>query len=120
VKKVGLPLLPQLGLEPNIYYIPPIHVGNISFLRMLFGPQVDQAIQTYNKAIAGKDIELVAVLTLNVSTDRIMKKFKVIGSSEVAGYDEQGHEVVRVPLKEPAIVRPFYDERLQVYRHNIT
>jgi len=120
VKKVGLPLLPQLGLEPNIYYIPPIHVGNINFLRMLFGPGADQAIQTYNKAIAGRDIELVAALLLNVSTDRIMTKFKVIGSSEVAGYDENGHEVVRIPLKEPAVVRPFYDEKLQVYRHNIT
>jgi hypothetical protein len=36
------------------------------------------------------------------------------------GYDEKGHEVVRVPLKEPTVVRPFYDEKLGVYRHNIT
>ncbi|MEM2237469.1 MAG: 4Fe-4S dicluster domain-containing protein [Candidatus Caldarchaeum sp.] len=120
VKKVALPLLPQLGLEPNIYYIPPVHVGNINFLRMLFGPGVDQAIQTYRKAMAGRDTELVAALVLNVSTDRIMTKFKVIGGSEVAGYDENGHEVVRVPLKEPSVVRPFFDEKHQTFRHNIT
>ncbi|MEM4362734.1 MAG: 4Fe-4S dicluster domain-containing protein [Candidatus Caldarchaeum sp.] len=120
VKKAALPLLPQLGLEPNIYYIPPVHVGNINFLRMLFGPGVDQAIQTYRKAMAGRDTELVAALVLNVSADRIMTKFKVVGGSEVAGYDENGHEVVRVPLKEPSVVRPFFDEKLQTFRHNIT
>ncbi|MEM4302834.1 MAG: 4Fe-4S dicluster domain-containing protein [Candidatus Caldarchaeum sp.] len=120
VKKAALPLLPQLGLEPNIYYLPPVHVGNINFLRMLFGPGVDQAIQTYRKAMAGRDTELVAALVLNVSADRIMTKFKVVGGSEVAGYDENGHEVVRVPLKEPSVVRPFFDEKLQTFRHNIT
>ncbi|MEM4354002.1 MAG: 4Fe-4S dicluster domain-containing protein [Candidatus Caldarchaeum sp.] len=120
VKKAALPLLPQLGLEPNIYYIPPVHVGNVNFLRMLFGPGVDQAIQTYRKAMAGRDTELVAALVLNVSADRIMTKFKVVGGSEVAGYDENGHEVVRVPLKEPSVVRPFFDEKLQTFRHNIT
>ncbi len=26
IKKVALPLYPQFGLEPNVYYIPPIHV----------------------------------------------------------------------------------------------
>ena len=26
VKKIALPLYPQLGLEPNVYYIPPVHV----------------------------------------------------------------------------------------------
>ena len=38
VRKVGMPLYPQFGLEPNVYYIPPIHVASDDFLTMLFGP----------------------------------------------------------------------------------
>ena len=37
VRKVALPLFPQFGLEPNVYYIPPIHVPR-RFLRQMFGP----------------------------------------------------------------------------------
>jgi len=37
-----------------------------------------------------------------------------------SGYDAAGKAVVKVPIKEPVYVRPFYDEKLQVYRHNIT
>jgi len=36
------------------------------------------------------------------------------------GYDEQGDEVSRVPLKEPIYVRPVYDEKFGTYRSNIT
>ena len=31
VRKVALPLYPQFGLEPNVYYIPPVHVGSDDF-----------------------------------------------------------------------------------------
>lgn len=120
VRKVALPLMPQLGLEPNIYYIPPIHVGNTAFLNMLFGPGAPKAMETYKKAMAGEDPELTGALLLNVSTNRILSKFKVLGGKEVVGYAENGQEVVRIPMKEPTMVRPFYDEKLNVYRHNIT
>ncbi|MEM4311957.1 MAG: 4Fe-4S dicluster domain-containing protein [Nitrososphaerales archaeon] len=120
IRKVALPLLPQLGLEPNIYYIPPIHVSNNRFLHMLFGPYALQALESYKKAMNGEDMELVGALLLNVSTDRIMTKFKVLEGKEVVGYTENGHEAVRIPIKEPTIVRPFFDEGLKVYRHNIT
>jgi len=119
VRKVALPLLPQLGLEPNVYYIPPIHVGNKKFLKMLFGPGVDKAIETYRNAMEGNDPELLGVLMLNVSTDRIMRRFKVENGVAIA-YGEGGDEVVRVPLKEPTIVRPFFDENVKAYRYNIT
>jgi len=59
--KVALPLHPELGCEPNIFYVPPIgpvtfdHEGKfdeknpripLEYLRSLFGPEVDQALQT--------------------------------------------------------------------------
>ena len=119
VRKVALPLLPQLGLEPNVYYIPPIHVGSKRFIDMLFGPGVDEAIAAYKNAMEGNDPELLGLLMLNVSTDRIFRKFKV-QDGQAFGYDEAGAEIVRVPLKEPTIVRPFFDEAAQVYRYNIT
>ena len=119
VRKVALPLLPQLGLEPNVYYMPPIHVGNKRFVDMLFGPGVEDAVGAYKNAMEGNDPELLGVLMLNVSTDRIIRKFKVRDGTAF-GYDETGEEIVRVPLKEPTIVRPFFDEAVQAYRYNIT
>jgi len=116
---VALPLLPQLGLEPNVYYIPPVHVGNLAFLRMLFGPGVERAIAAYRRAMAGEDPELVGVLLLAVSTDRIVHKFSLRGD-HVYGYGEDGSELVRVPLKEPVQLREFYDPLVGAYRYNIT
>src|SRR5574342_111601 len=49
VKKVALPLFPQFGLEPNVYYIPPVNVPR-DFLLQMFGPNVDAALETYRNA----------------------------------------------------------------------
>ena len=49
VRKVALPLFPQFGLEPNVYYIPPVHVPR-AFLRQMFGADVREAIETYRPA----------------------------------------------------------------------
>lgn len=119
VRKVALPLFPQFGTEPNIYYIPPIHVSSMAFLTMVFGPGVERAIETYKNAMEGNDPELLGVLMLNVSTDRIIHRFRV-ADGLAYGYDDQGEELIRVPLKEPTIVRPAYDESLAVYRYNVT
>jgi nitrate reductase beta subunit len=116
IRKVALPLFPQFGLEPNIYYIPPVHVPE-RFLFQMFGPGVRAALQTYNRA--GDDKELLAVLTLFGSTEYWVERFEHSGDV-VRAYDENGRELVRVPLYEPIYIRPYYDERLQTYRHNIT
>ena len=46
VAKVALPLYPQFGTEPNVYYIPPRWVPR-TYLRQMFGPGVDAAIEAY-------------------------------------------------------------------------
>lgn len=117
-KKVALPLYPQLGLEPNIYYIPPIHVET-KFLKQMFGLGVENAVRTYKDMRRGKEPELRGVLLLCVSTDRILGKFAARGG-EVIGYDIDGNEAVRVPLKEKEIQREFHDRKRAVFRHNIT
>ena len=114
VKKVALPLFPQFGLEPNVYYIPPLHTPP-AFLQQLFGPGAEAALTTYRSAV--EDQDLAGLLGLFGSTDRVVPRWKrqdqwVIGSSE------EGVEIVRVPLREPVYLREAYDETYQVARVN--
>ncbi|MFN3478973.1 MAG: 4Fe-4S dicluster domain-containing protein [Thermodesulfovibrionales bacterium] len=116
IKKIALPLFPQFGLEPNVYYIPPIHVP-VPYLKQMFGPGVEDAIRTYRNA--HNDEALLGALTIFGSTEFWVTKFHV-SKGIVTGYDMKGKEIIKVPIKEPVFIRPYYDERLEVYRHNIT
>jgi DMSO reductase family type II enzyme iron-sulfur subunit len=78
--KVALPLHPEFGTEPNVYYVPPIlppafdSDGRFSdeprvpteYLRYLFGPGVDAALITLHEEMdrkkAGKPSELMDLL----------------------------------------------------------
>ena len=117
IKKVAAPILPQLGLEPNIYYIPPINVANDKFITMLFGPYGVEAVNNYKKAIEENDVEVIGALLLSNSSMHVYTRFKVSGDY-VIGYDDDGREVVRVPLQEELLVRPSYDPLLDVYIRN--
>jgi nitrate reductase beta subunit len=116
VHKMGLalPYYPQLGLEPNIYYIPPIH-ANKEYLTQMFGPRVEDAIEAYKKV---KDDPVAqGLLVLMGSTDRIMHSFKV-NNGIASGFDEKGDEIVSVPVQEPMHVRPAFDEKIGAVRNN--
>ncbi|MFN8122935.1 MAG: 4Fe-4S dicluster domain-containing protein [Thermoleophilia bacterium] len=102
-KKVALPLYPQLGLEPNVYYIPPVHVPE-DYLGQMFGPGVAQAVETYRNA--KDDEELLGCLMLFGATERIIHSFDV-KDGVARGYDRQGRELVAVPVREPELVREF-------------
>lgn len=120
IKKIALPLYPQFGLEGNVYYIPPINVPE-SFNRQLFGPASKKAVESYKNAT--KDIKLIAILILMGCTDKIIHSFKVTGNMDkgyVIGYQEDGREIVRTPLKEPIIIRKEHDEKRDVYRISVT
>jgi len=119
-KKIALPLYPQFGLEPNVYYIPPINVPG-QFNKQLFGPGAETAVQLYREAY--KDKYLIAVLMLMGCTDKIIHRFDVKGDIETGyaiGYDEKGAEIIRVPIKEPIIIRNKYDEQKDVYRISVS
>ena len=78
--KVALPLHPEFGTEPNVFYVPPIlpptfdEEGRFSdeprvpteYLRYLFGPEVDQALITIMEEMErkkeGKASELMDLL----------------------------------------------------------
>jgi nitrate reductase beta subunit len=116
IAKVAKPLYAQFGTQPNVYYIPPVHVP-LKFQAQLFGPDVEEAVKKYKQA--HNDKKLKGLLILLVSTNRIIRRFAIKGD-EVFGYDASGNEVVRVPINEPVYERPFFDKERNVYRHSIT
>ncbi len=120
ILKIALPLYPQFGTEPNVYYIPPIHVPT-PFLRQMFGPGAERAVELYRRA--SEDPRLVGLLTLFGCTPQIVDRFQVRGdirSGTCTGYDTTGAEIVRVPIKEPIVIRNAFDKEHQVQRFSIT
>lgn len=105
--KVALPLYPQFGTEPNVYYIPPRWAPR-EYLRQMFGPDVDAAVERY----ANPTRELLGVLQLFGVTQKIISRFRVT-EADAFGYDETGAEIAKVPINEPVLVR-------SVNLHNIT
>jgi nitrate reductase beta subunit len=114
VRKVALPLFPQWGLEPNVYYIPPVHAP-AGFLSQLFGPGVPEAIAAYRGA--PDDPDLAGLLGLFGSTDRVVPRWRR-RDDWVAALDDEGEEIVGVPLKEPVYIREAFDAKHQVTRTN--
>jgi nitrate reductase beta subunit len=118
VEKVALPLYPQFGTAPNVYYIPPRWVPR-SYLYQMFGPGVDHAIEAYT----APSRELLAVLQLFRTTQRIIFQYRIepgkkvfetsingkkweMFDDTVVGLDRKGREVVRVKVEEPVHERP--------------
>ncbi len=105
VKKIALPLFPQFGLEPNVYYVPPLQAP-VSFLTQMFGPGVEDALKTYTNA--SKDMDLAGILTLFGCTEQIIPRFRR-EKDEMVGLDEKGSEIIRVPITEPTYIRQAID-----------
>jgi nitrate reductase beta subunit len=112
-EQIALPLYPQFGTEPNIYYIPPRWVPR-PYLRQMFGPGVDAAIERYS----APSRRLQAILQLFRTSQHIVYSIDVvegekIGEMNVAGktlelfndtvvgYDRNGRELVRQSVMEP-------------------
>ena len=93
----------------------------VDYLTQMFGPGVEEAIATYKAA--KDDPELLGLLLLFGSTERIIDTFDV-KAGVARGYDEEGKEIVAVPLREPTFFRPLEfvselkGEQVTGYRHN--
>jgi len=111
VERVALPLYPQFGTEPNIYYIPPRWVPR-PYLRQMFGPGVDEAIDRYTNPSR----ELLAVLQLFRASQTIIFRYAIeegeklegteLFNDTVIGFDKNDSEVVRLSVREPFYERP--------------
>jgi nitrate reductase beta subunit len=113
VEKVALPLYPQFGTSPNVYYIPPRWVPR-GYLHQMFGPGVDDAIERYTNPSR----ELMAVLQLFRTQRKIIFRYEIIKGDKVRelnvngrtreifndtiiGYDRRGREATRIAVMEP-------------------
>lgn len=118
VAKVALPLYAQFGTQPNVYYIPPRWVPR-PYLRQMFGPGVDDAIEAYR----APSRELLAVLQLFRTSQRIIFSYRIeegpkvfettingrkweMFNDTVIGLDRTGKEIVRLTVEEPIYTRP--------------
>jgi nitrate reductase beta subunit len=115
VRKVALPLFPQFGLEPNVYYIPPMHVPR-KYLGQMFGPGVHKAAKIYREA--AQDPDLSGLLALFGSTEKVIPRWRRRNQT-VIGLSETGEEIIRVPAREPIQVLPGFDPAYGVVRTNI-
>ncbi len=114
IRKIALPLFPQFGLEPNVYYIPPVHSPE-AFNRQLFGPGAGEAVRAYRSAPG--DPDLAGLLCLFGCTEMMVTRFRRRGDT-VTGLAADGAEVVRVPMSEPVYVRPAFDSKQGLWRRN--
>src|SRR5213594_2075178 len=118
VEQVALPLYPQWGTEPNGYYIPP-RWSPRGYIRQMFGPGVDNAIDRY--IVPSR--ELLAVLQLWRTTQQIIFRYDVIPGPKVfetqihgrkfemyndtvLAFNKSGKEGVRIQVEEPIYIRP--------------
>lgn len=118
VAKVALPLYPQFGTEPNGFYIPPRWVPR-AFLKQMFGPGVDRAIESY----IVPDRELLAVQQLFRKSNQIIFRYEIKEGPKVfettihnkpftlyndtaIAYNQAGKEIFRTQVEEPFYVRP--------------
>ena len=116
IKKMALPLFPQLGLEPNVYYIPPIHVPE-KYLIQMFGPGAPAAVEAYRQA--ADDDKTTGLLALFGCSPQAVPRFKLAGESVLA-LDDKGRTLIEVPRTEPVTVREAFDRKQGVARANIT
>ncbi len=80
--KVALPLYPQWGTEPNVYYIPPQWVP-YPYLEQMFGPGAKKAVEK----IAKPSHELLGILQLFGVTQGIIHSY-AIDERDAVGFDE--------------------------------
>ncbi|MEO5356342.1 MAG: dehydrogenase [Nitrospirae bacterium YQR-1] len=116
VRKIALPLYPQFGTQPNVYYIPPTHVPP-PYLTQMFGTGVEAAIKAYKDAPS--DTTLKGLLVLFGSCAELMTKFEVKNDIAI-GYNSKGDIVAQTPIVEPNVIREHYDKKLDVYRLDVT
>ncbi|MCP3974549.1 MAG: 4Fe-4S dicluster domain-containing protein [bacterium] len=117
-EQMALPLYPQFGTSPNVYYFPPRWVPR-PYLRQMFGPGADRAIEAYVRPSRRAQ----AVLQLFRVSQSIIFSFEVIDGEKVneinvngktmeifndtvIGYGRDGQEIVRVTVIEPQFERP--------------
>lgn len=103
--RMALPLYPQFGTGPQVYYIPPWNVPPEPLAEMFthnHDVKLIQSIQRRYKQLY-KEPKSLAALMLCGATERIVARYRIEGNDVIA-LDGSGTEVVRVPIEERVVV----------------
>jgi len=72
-------------------------------------------VETYRGAV--DDPDLGGLMGLFGCTEKVMPRWKRSGDS-ILGLEENGDEIVRVPMREPVFIRQAFDQKYQIARTN--
>ncbi|MBI5184138.1 MAG: dehydrogenase [Nitrospinae bacterium] len=112
-EKVALPLYPQFGTEPNVYYLPPRWVP-LEYLGQLFGPGVEEAIA---KRTDPSDKLFACLRCFGMQRD-VLYRFE-LQNGRVLAYNDKDEKVIDLALKdEPFYERPMVDKERNTLRIN--
>ncbi|WP_336358923.1 4Fe-4S dicluster domain-containing protein [Haloarcula sp. CGMCC 1.6347] len=114
-EKVALPLYPQFGTQPQVFYMPPYHVPP-EFLTQMFTPNTEvkenewpgdtyeESVRIVQERARNPSHEVLGILQLFGATTRLIETYNV-KENRVKGWDRNGEKVVDVPIEEPMEVR---------------
>ena len=112
---VALPLYPQIGTQPQVFYMPPYHVPP-EFLVQMFTPNTGEKLNdwpgdTYRETIEivqervrNPSHEVLGILQLFGATTRLIETYTV-KENRVKGWDRKGNQVVDMPIEEELEIR---------------
>lgn len=95
-EKIALPLYPQFGTEPNVYYIPPRHAP-AKFLAQMFANYDVEVIRMAIEKYTRPSRKTQAALQLFGVTNRIISSFK-IKEKTIEAFDKEGKLLFSGPL----------------------
>ncbi|WP_335999205.1 4Fe-4S dicluster domain-containing protein [Halorientalis halophila] len=114
-EKIALPLYPQFGTQPQVFYMPPYHVPP-EFLTQMFTPNTEEkrndwpgstyreSIEIVQQRVRNPSHEVLGILQLFGATTRLIETYTV-KETHVKGYDPSGEKVVDIPIEESLEIR---------------
>ncbi|WP_436932628.1 4Fe-4S dicluster domain-containing protein [Halosimplex halobium] len=114
-EKVALPLYPQFGTRPQVFYMPPYHVPP-EFLTQMFTPNEEvkrndwpgdtyrESIEIVQERVRNPSHHVLGILQLFGATTKLVETYNV-KEHRVKGWDRDGNKVVDVPFEEQLEVK---------------
>ncbi|WP_436927168.1 4Fe-4S dicluster domain-containing protein [Halosimplex amylolyticum] len=114
-EKVALPLYPQFGTRPQVFYMPPYHVPP-EFLTQMFTPNTEvkrndwpgdtyrESIEIVQERVRDPSHHVLGILQLFGATTELIETYEVT-DERVRGWNREGEKVADLPFEEELEVR---------------
>jgi len=114
-EKVALPLYPQFGTRPQVFYMPPYHVPP-EFLTQMFTPNTEvkqndwpgdsyrESIEIVQERARNPSHHVLGILQLFGATTELIETYEVT-DERVRGWNREGEKVADIPFEEELEVR---------------